>query len=352
MKVAILGAGCYRTHAASGITNFSRACEVAESVGKPEIAMTHSTITMGAELMELCGIKDIIIADPVFDQGITVIDDFDYETVIEAHKEDPEKVMPDIRTKVNEVAKELPKPPKGAIHFTDPEELGFEVTSDDNEAVADADWIMTWFPKGDMQMGIIEKFADNIKEGAILTHACTVPTTMFQKIFDDLSSPEMNVAPKVNVSSYHPGAVPEMKGQVYIAEGYASEESICNLVDIGETARGNAFKLPAELLGPVCDMCSALTAITYAGILSYRDSVMNVLGAPAGFAQMMAKESLTQVTELMDKVGIDHMEDRLDPGALLGTADSMNFGAAADILPSVLEVLEKREGTGPSCKID
>ena len=27
MKVAILGAGCYRTHAASGITNFSRACE-------------------------------------------------------------------------------------------------------------------------------------------------------------------------------------------------------------------------------------------------------------------------------------------------------------------------------------
>ena len=30
MKVAILGAGCYRTHAASGITNFSRACEVAD----------------------------------------------------------------------------------------------------------------------------------------------------------------------------------------------------------------------------------------------------------------------------------------------------------------------------------
>ena len=27
MKVAILGAGCYRTHAASGITNFARACE-------------------------------------------------------------------------------------------------------------------------------------------------------------------------------------------------------------------------------------------------------------------------------------------------------------------------------------
>lgn len=34
MKVAILGAGCYRTHAASGITNFTRACEVAEETGK------------------------------------------------------------------------------------------------------------------------------------------------------------------------------------------------------------------------------------------------------------------------------------------------------------------------------
>ncbi len=40
MKVAILGAGCYRTHAASGITNFSRACEVAEATGKENISMT------------------------------------------------------------------------------------------------------------------------------------------------------------------------------------------------------------------------------------------------------------------------------------------------------------------------
>ncbi|MEW6010671.1 MAG: 5,10-methenyltetrahydromethanopterin hydrogenase [Methanobacterium sp.] len=342
MKVAILGAGCYRTHAASGITNFSRACEVAESVGKPEIAMTHSTITMGAELKELCGIKDIVISDPVFENGIMVIDDFEYENVIEAHKENPENVMPDIRAKVNEVAKDLPKPPKGAIHFTDPEDLGLKITTDDVEAVADADWIMTWLPKGDMQMGIIEKFADNIKEGAILTHACTVPTTMFQKIFEDLTSAEMNIAPKVNVSSYHPGAVPEMKGQVYIAEGYANADSINKLVELGQTARGNAYTLPAELLGPVCDMCSALTAITYAGILGYRDSVMDVLGAPAGFAQMMAKESLEQITTLMEKVDIDKMEDHLDPAALLGTADSMNFGATGEILPTILEALEKR----------
>jgi 5,10-methenyltetrahydromethanopterin hydrogenase len=90
-------------------------------------------------------------------------------------------------------------------------------------------------------------------------------------------------------------------------------------------------------------MCSALTAITYAGILSYRDSVTQVLGAPAGFAQMMAKESLEQITALMDKVGIDKMEEHLDPGALLGTADSMNFGASADILPTVFEILEKRK---------
>jgi len=351
MKIAILGAGCYRTHAASGITNFSRACEVAEMTGKPEIAMTHSTITMGAELMALTGAKDIVVADPVFDNDFRIIDDFDYEDVIEAHKENPESIMPQIREKVNETAKEMEKPPKGAIHFVHPEDLGFEITTDDNEAVQDADWIMTWFPKGDMQMEIIEKFAGDIKENAILTHACTVPTTMFRKIFDDLSYDQTAMAPQFNVSSYHPGAVPEMKGQVYIAEGYASEDAICNLVDWGIEARGNAFKLPAELLGPVCDMCSALTAITYAGILSYRDSVMNVLGAPAGFAQMMAKESLAQVTDLMEKVGIDHMEEKLDPGALLGTADSMNFGAAADILPSILEVLENRKGIGPTCNV-
>ncbi|MCQ8904491.1 MAG: 5,10-methenyltetrahydromethanopterin hydrogenase [Methanothermobacter sp.] len=343
MKLAILGAGCYRTHAASGITNFSRACEVAEMVGKPEIAMTHSTITMGAELKELAGVDEVVVADPVFDNQFTVIDDFAYEDVIEAHKEDPEKIMPQIREKVNEVAKELPKPPEGAIHFTHPEDLGFEITTDDREAVADADFIMTWFPKGDMQPGIIDKFIDDIKPGAIVTHACTIPTTKFYKIFEEKHGDLVTKPETLNVTSYHPGAVPEMKGQVYIAEGYASEEAINTLFELGQKARGNAYRLPAELLGPVCDMCSALTAITYAGILSYRDSVTQVLGAPAGFAQMMAKESLEQITALMEKVGIDKMEEHLDPGALLGTADSMNFGASADILPTVFEILEKRK---------
>ena len=75
---------------------------------------------------------------------------------------------------------------------------------------------MTWLPKGSMQKGIIEKFADQLKEGAILTHACTIPTTKFNDIFQELGA-------NVNVTSYHPGAVPEMKGQVYIAEGYADE---------------------------------------------------------------------------------------------------------------------------------
>lgn len=335
MKVAILGAGCYRTHAASGITNFSRACEVAEQVGKPEISMTHSTIAMGAELLNLGGVDEVVVADPVFEKGLTIIDDFEYEKVMEAHKNDPETIMPQIRDKVNEVAKDLPTPPNGAIHFTDPEDLGMTCTTSDNEAVKDADWIMTWFPKGDMQKGIIEKFAKDIPEGSIFTHACTIPTTMFKGIFDDL-----NV--NVNVSSYHPGAVPEMKGQVYIAEGFADDASIKTLMDLGQKSRGSAYTLPANLLGPVCDMCSALTAITYAGILGYRDSVTQVLGAPAGFAQMMAKESLEQITALMNNVGIDKMEEHLNPGALLGTADSMNFGATGEILPEILEALGKR----------
>jgi len=336
MKVAILGAGCYRTHAASGITNFARACEVAEQVGKPEISMTHSTIAMGAELLTLGGVDEVVVSDPIFDKQFTVVDDFAYEDVIAAHKEDPETIMPQIREKVAELAKDIPTPPNGAIHFTHPEDVGMEVTTDDKAAVEDADWIMTWFPKGDMQKGIIEKFADAIPEGAIVTHACTIPTTMFKGIFDDLGV-------DVNVCSYHPGAVPEMKGQVYIAEGYANEESVKTLLDIGKKSRGAAYTLPAELLGPVCDMCSALTAITYAGILGYRDSVTQVLGAPAGFAQMMAKESLEQITALMNNVGIDKMEEHLNPGALLGTADSMNFGATAEILPGILEALGKRE---------
>lgn len=67
MKIAILGAGCYRTHAAAGITNFMRACEVAKEVGKPEIALTHSSITYGAELLHLVpDVKEVIVSDPCF----------------------------------------------------------------------------------------------------------------------------------------------------------------------------------------------------------------------------------------------------------------------------------------------
>ena len=302
MKVAILGAGCYRTHAASGITNFARACE--------------ATIEMGAELLELAGVDEVVVADPVFDGDFTVVDDFDYAEVIAAHKAGkPEDVMPAIRAKVNELAETVPKPAKGA---------------------ADADWVMTWLPEGGMQPDIIKNFADDIKEGAIVTHACTIPTTGLNKIFEDLGT-------NVNVASYHPGAVPEMKGQVYIAEGFADQASIDTLLELGQKARGSAFTLPANMVGPVCDMCSAVTAITYAGILAYRDTVTQILGAPAGFAQMMANEALTQVTALMQDEGIDKMDDALNPAALLGTADSMNFGSLAEIVPTVLDYLGKDE---------
>ena len=104
MKVAILGAGCYRTHAASGITNFSRACEVAEATGKENISMTHSTIEMGAELLELAGVDEVVVSDPVFDGEFTVVDDFDYAEVMAAHKAgNPEEVMPAIREKVGKL---------------------------------------------------------------------------------------------------------------------------------------------------------------------------------------------------------------------------------------------------------
>ncbi|ADC46377.1 coenzyme F420-dependent N(5),N(10)-methenyltetrahydromethanopterin reductase Hmd [Methanobrevibacter ruminantium M1] len=336
MKVAILGAGCYRTHAASGITNFSRACEVADATGKENISMTHSTIEMGAELLELAGVDEVVVADPVFDGEFTVVEDFDYAEVIAAHKAgNPEDVMPAIRAKVGELAETVPKPANGAIHFTHPEDLGMKCTTDDREAVADADWIMTWLPEGGMQPAIIEKFADVIKDGAIVTSACTIPTPGLNQIFEDLGK-------NVNVASYHPGAVPEMKGQVYIAEGFADQAAIDTLKDLGAKARGSAFTLPANMVGPVCDMCSAVTAITYAGLLSYRDTVTQILGAPAGFAQMMANEALTNVTKLMADEGIDKMDDALNPGALLGTADSMNFGPLSEIVPTILESLEKR----------
>ena len=337
MKVAILGAGCYRTHAASGITNFSRAVEVAEATGKENISMTHSTIEMGAELLELAGVDEVVVSDPVFDGDFTVVEDFDYAEVIAAHKAgNPEEVMPAIRAKVTELAETVPKPAKGAIHFTHPEDLGMKCINDDAEAVADADWVMTWLPKGGMQKEIIEKFAPNLKEGAILTHACTIPTTKFNDIFEELGA-------NVNVASYHPGAVPEMKGQVYIAEGYADQAAIDTLLDLGNKARGAAYTLPANLLGPVCDMCSAVTAITYAGILAYRDTVTQILGAPADFAQMMANEALTQVTALMNDQGIEQMDEALAPSALTGTADSMNFGSLGEIVPTVLDYLGKEE---------
>ena len=339
MKIAILGAGCYRTHAASGITNFARAVEVANKVDKPEIALTHSSVTYGAELLHLVPeVDEIVLSDPCFseDPGLVVIDEFDPQEVIEAHLSgDPEKIMPAIRKAVLEKAKELPKPPKACIHLVHPEDVGLKTTSDDREAVSGADIVITWLPKGKSQPGIIKKFADAIEEGAIVTHACTISTPKFAQIFKDLGREDLNI------TSYHPGTVPEMKGQVFLAEGFASEEALDRLYNMAKIARGNAYRLPANLISPVCDMGSAVTAIVYAGLLAYRDAVVNILGAPADFAQTMADEAMSVILELMREEGINNMEKRLDPRALTGTADSMCFGPLEDILPHALKVLEK-----------
>ncbi|ABR56603.1 coenzyme F420-dependent N(5),N(10)-methenyltetrahydromethanopterin reductase [Methanococcus aeolicus Nankai-3] len=341
MKVAILGAGCYRSHAACGITNFSRAAEVANKVGIPEITMTHSTITMGAELLHLVDeIDEVVVSDPCFaeEPGLIIIDEFDCKEVMEAHLAGKaEDVMPAIRDAVKAKAKDSPKPPKGCIHFVNPEKVGLKVTSDDREAIEGADIVITWLPKGGSQPAIIEKFVDAIKEGAIVTHACTIPTPKFAKIFKDLGREDLNIV------SFHPGCVPEMKGQVYLSEGYASEEAVEKLYKIAKISRGTAFKMPANLISPVCDMGSAVTAPVYAAILSYRDAVTNILGAPADFAQMMADEAITQMLELMRNEGIQNMENKLNPGALTGTADSMCFGPLSELLPASLKVLEEHK---------
>ncbi|HIQ39159.1 MAG TPA: 5,10-methenyltetrahydromethanopterin hydrogenase, partial [Methanothermococcus okinawensis] len=145
----------------------------------------------------------------------------------------------------------------------------------------------------------------------------------------------------LNIISYHPGAVPEMKGRVFLAEGFASEEALEKLYNIAKMARGNAYRLPANLISPVCDMGSAVTATVYAVLLAYRDAVTKILGAPPDFAQTMADEAITVILELMREEGINNMEKRLDPKALTGTADSMCFGPLTDILPHALKVLEK-----------
>ncbi|WP_196295954.1 5,10-methenyltetrahydromethanopterin hydrogenase family protein, partial [Methanobrevibacter smithii] len=48
-------------------------------------------------------------------------------------------------------------------------------------------------------------------------------------------------------------------------------------------------------------------------------------------------------TALMQDEGIDKMDEALNPGALLGTSDSKNFGPLAEIVPTVLENLEKKK---------
>ena len=341
MKVAILGAGCYRSHAASGITNFARASEVADKVGIPEIAMTHSTIAMGAELLHLVDeITEVVVSDPCFGEepGLILIDDFDPKEVMEAHLAGKaEEVMPEIRAKVKEVAKDAPKPPKGCIHFVHPEKVGLKVTANDKEALEGADLVITWLPKGKSQPGIIEKFINDIPEGVTVTHACTIATPKFAKIFKDLGRDDLNIV------SYHPACVPEMKGQIFLSEGYASEEAVDKLFEIAKKARGHAFKMPANLISPVCDMGSAVTAPVYAAILAYRDAVTKILGAPADFAQAMADEAISEMLKLMREEGIENMEEKLNPEALVGTADSMCFGPLSEIIPASLKVLEEHK---------
>lgn len=144
--------------------------------------MTHSTIEMGAELLHLAGVDEVVVSDPVFDNDFTVVDDFDFQEVIAAHKAGKaEDVMPDIRAKVNELAESLPTPPKAAIHFVDPEDLGMKTMNDDAAAVADADWVMTLVTRRWNAKTYHRKNCRRTQRRSYPHHACTIPTTEFKK---------------------------------------------------------------------------------------------------------------------------------------------------------------------------
>ncbi len=227
------------------------------------------------------------------------------------------------------------------------EEAGVQLTTDDTEAVQNADVIILFTPFGKTPE-IVHNIAEHIPEGAIV---CTTCTCSPFEIMEVLTEEGRKVPDEVGIAYAHPAGIPGSECQeVYIVahetgngKVLATEDQIETLLDLLSSTGKKVVSMPVEVASCVGDMSVFLLEKLVEGVKEFY-RVANALGAPEEMIDNQVMMVMYTVASLVEVGGVRGMlatvrEDLVECSVenMRVFADVANDGGEIDLSGELVE---------------
>ncbi len=226
-------------------------------------------------------------------------------------------------------------------HISKLEEAGVQLTTDDSEAVQDAEIIILFTPFGTTE-DIVRNIVEDIPEGALV---CTTCTCSPFEIMEVLTEEGRKVPDDVGTAYAHPAGIPGSECQeVYIVayetgngKVLATEDQVEALLDLLSSTGKKVVRMPVEVASCVGDMSVFLLEKLVEGVKEFY-RVANALGAPEEMIDNQVMMVMYTVASLVEVGGVRGMlatvrEDLVECSAenMRAFADVANDGGEIDL---------------------
>jgi len=211
-------------------------------------------------------------------------------------------------------------------HVSKLEEAGVQLTTDDAEAVQDAEIIILFTPFGKTPE-IVHNVAEDIPEGAVI---CTTCTCNPMAVFLELTDMKIDVPEEVGVTAFHPAGIPGTETQkIYLSTRYTdmgnrivTDEQFERLVELAESAGKELVELPSAIhVSIVGDVVIVLTRRILAALAEFLET--GTWFAPEEMLDVQAQLTLYTLASLVEKLGIRDALRTFDAGAVEVSFENM-----------------------------
>ncbi len=206
------------------------------------------------------------------------------------------------------------------------EEAGVQLTTDDTEAVQNADVIILFTPFGKTPE-IVHNIAKHIPEGAVV---CTTCTCNPMAVFLELTDMKIQVPEEIGVTAFHPAGIPGTETQkIYLSTRYTdmgnrivTDEQFERLVELAESAGKELVELPSAIhVSIVGDVVIVLTRRILAALAEFLET--GTWFAPEEMLDVQAQLTLYTLASLVEKLGIRDALRTFDAGAVEVSFENM-----------------------------
>ena len=224
------------------------------------------------------------------------------------------------------------------------EKTGVNVTSNDAEAVQDAEIAILFTPFGKKTFNIAKEIIKNIPKNGIIANTCTVsPLVLYYVLETQLKHDR----PDVGISSLHPAAVPGTPQHNHYVIGdcpstgmeLATKEQIKKCYELVKSCNKDAYTVPADVSSAVSDMGSLVTAVTLAGVVDYYMIGTEVIKAPVEMVEKQILMTLQSIASFVESSGVSGMLKAMNPELVVKSASSMHLMKEQKELDSAIQIL-------------